>query len=98
MSGSILAGGHNLNLYGTVLVRRDKVCMTAEGGAVDMRAARIYRPLGSTKLADRPPDVCNQYIPGVRRVSACMSAYRRYLSPACRAVFYGGQKKKMRRR
>jgi hypothetical protein len=30
--------------------------------------------------------------------SACMSAYRRYLSPACRAVFYGGQKKKMRRR
>jgi hypothetical protein len=31
MSGSILAGGHNLNLNGTVLVRRDKVCMTAEG-------------------------------------------------------------------
>jgi hypothetical protein len=42
--------------------------------------------------------LCNQYIPDVQRVSACMSAYRRYLSPACRAVFYGGQKKKMRRR
>jgi hypothetical protein len=32
---------------------------------VGLRAAR---PLESTKLADRPPDVCNQYIPGVRRV------------------------------
>ena len=31
MSGSILVGGHKLNLSGTVLVRRDKVCMTAEG-------------------------------------------------------------------
>ena len=31
MSGSILADGHNLNLYGAVLVRRDKICTTAEG-------------------------------------------------------------------
>ena len=41
--------------------------------------------------------LCNQYIPDVQRVSACMSAYRRYLSPACRA-FYGGHRKKVRRR
>jgi hypothetical protein len=44
MSGSILADGHNLNLYGAVLVRRDKICTTAEGKTVGMRAARIYRP------------------------------------------------------
>jgi len=31
MSGSILADGHNLKLYGAVLVRRDKICTTAEG-------------------------------------------------------------------
>lgn len=42
--------------------------------------------------------LCNQYVPDVQRVSACMSHYRRYLSPACRAVFYGGQRKKLRRR
>jgi hypothetical protein len=27
-------------------------------------------------------------------VSACMSHYRRYLSPACRAAFAGGARKK----
>ena len=42
--------------------------------------------------------LCNQYIPDVQRVSSYMSHYRRYLSPACRAVFYGGQRKKLRRR
>jgi hypothetical protein len=30
-SGSIVADGHNLNLYGAVLVRHDKICTTAEG-------------------------------------------------------------------
>ena len=34
--------------------------------------------------------LCNQYVPDVQRVSACMSHYRRYLSPACRAAFGGG--------
>jgi hypothetical protein len=37
--------------------------------------------------------LCNQYVPEVQRVSACMSHYRRYLSSACRAVFRGGAKK-----
>ncbi len=41
--------------------------------------------------------LCNQYVPDVQRVSACMSHYRRYLSPACRAVFGGGGRKKLRR-
>ena len=42
--------------------------------------------------------LCNQYVPDVQRTSVCMSHYRRYLSPACRAVLYGGQRKKLRRR
>ena len=41
--------------------------------------------------------LCQQYIPDIDRVRACMSHYRRYLSPACRAVFEGGAKKKARR-
>src|SRR5262245_10415241 len=35
MSGSILADGHNLNLYGAVLVRRDKICKTTPARAID---------------------------------------------------------------
>jgi endonuclease YncB( thermonuclease family) len=31
MNGSILADGHNLNLYGVGLVRRDKICTAPEG-------------------------------------------------------------------
>ena len=40
--------------------------------------------------------LCQQYISDIGRVS--MSHYRRYLSPACRAVFDGGAKKKKARR
>src|SRR5262249_3023255 len=42
--------------------------------------------------------LCNQYVPDVQRTSVCMSHYRRYVSPACRAVLYGGRRKKLRRR
>ena len=38
--------------------------------------------------------LCQQYVPDVQRVSACMSLNRRYLSPACRAMYQGGAKKK----
>ena len=38
--------------------------------------------------------LCQQYISDIGRVRACMSHYRRYLSPACRAEFEGGAKKK----
>ena len=41
--------------------------------------------------------LCQQYISDIGRVRSCMSHYRRYLSPACRAVFDGGAKKKARR-
>jgi hypothetical protein len=40
---------------------------------------------------------CNQYVPDVQRVTACMAQHRRYLSPRCRAVFQGGAKTKVRR-
>jgi len=38
--------------------------------------------------------LCQQYIPDVGRVRQCMAHYRRYLSPACRAVFEGGARKR----
>jgi hypothetical protein len=38
--------------------------------------------------------LCQQYIPDVDRVRACMAHYRRYLSPRCRALFEGGAKKR----
>ena len=41
--------------------------------------------------------LCQQYISDIGRVRTCMSRYRRYLSPACRAEFEGGAKKKARR-
>jgi hypothetical protein len=41
--------------------------------------------------------LCQQYVSDISRVRACMSRYRRYLSPACRAMFEGGAKKKARR-
>ena len=41
--------------------------------------------------------LCQQYVSDIGRVRSCMSHYRRYLSPACRAVFEGGAKKKGRR-
>ena len=42
--------------------------------------------------------LCQQYISDIGRVRSCMSHYRRYLSPACRAVFDGGTKKKKKAR
>ena len=47
MSGSILADGHNLSLYGAVLLRRDKICTSAEGArwACGQRAFMALRSL-----------------------------------------------------
>jgi len=38
--------------------------------------------------------LCQQSLPDIDRVRACMAHYRRYLSPACRALFEGGAKKR----
>jgi hypothetical protein len=61
-------------------------------------AAQQWTPQQRAACEPDAMRLCNQYIPDVQRVSACMSAYRRYLNPACRAVLYGGQRKKLRRR
>jgi hypothetical protein len=36
--------------------------------------------------------LCQQYMPDIDRIRACMVHYRRYLSPACRAVFDRGRR------
>src|SRR5262249_17079266 len=41
--------------------------------------------------------LCQQYISDIGRVRSCRSPCPRHLSPACRAVFDGGAKKKARR-
>jgi hypothetical protein len=61
-------------------------------------AAQQWTPQQTRRLRTGCHAALQPVHPRRSRVSACMSAYRRYLSPACRAVFYGGQKKKMRRR
>ncbi len=59
-------------------------------------AAQQWTPQQRAACEPDAMRLCNQYVPDVQRVSACMSHYRRYLSPACRAVFYGGQRKPLR--
>jgi hypothetical protein len=36
--------------------------------------------------------LCQQYVPDVNRITACMSRHRSQLSPACRRYFSGGKK------
>ena len=66
--------------------------------AISPAAAQQWTPQQRAACEPDAMRLCNQYVPDVQRTSACMSHYRRYLSPACRAVFYGGQRKKLRRR
>jgi hypothetical protein len=51
-NGSILADGHNLDLYGAMLIRRDRICASVEGArwACGQRAYMALRAL----LAGRP--------------------------------------------
>ena len=51
-NGSIRADGHNLDLYGAVLIRRDRICTSAEGArwTCGQRAYMTLRAL----LAQRP--------------------------------------------
>jgi len=66
--------------------------------AISPAAAQQWTPKQRAACEPDAMRLCNQYVPDIQRTSACMSHYRRYLSPACRAVFYGGQRKKLRRR
>jgi len=65
--------------------------------AISPAAAQQWTPKQRAACEPDAMRLCNQYVPDVQRVSACMSHYRRYLSPACRAVFQGGAKKRVRR-
>jgi hypothetical protein len=65
--------------------------------AISPAAAQQWTPQQRAACEPDAMRLCNQYVPDVQLTSACMSHYRRYLSPACRAVFYGGQRKKLRR-
>ena len=38
--------------------------------------------------------LCGQYVPNVDQIVSCMSRNRRHLSPACRAVFDGGGRRR----
>ena len=51
-NGSIRADGHNLDLYGAVLIRRDRICTSAQGArwTCGQRAYMTLRAL----LAERP--------------------------------------------
>jgi hypothetical protein len=40
--------------------------------------------------------LCQQYLPDVNLITACLSRNRSKLSPACRVYFSGGKKKRSR--
>ena len=61
-------------------------------------AAQQWTPKQRAACEPDAMRLCNRYISDIQSVSDCMSHYRCYLSPACRAVLYGGPRKKMRRR
>jgi hypothetical protein len=60
-------------------------------------AAQEWTPRQRAACEPDAMRLCQQYVSDIGRVRASMSHYRRYLSPACRAVFEGGAKKKARR-
>ena len=60
-------------------------------------AAQQWTPQQRAACEPDAMRLCQQYISDIGRVRSCMSHYRRYLSPACRAVFERGAKKKAKR-
>jgi hypothetical protein len=70
--------------------------ITSMGCAAALAAALFVTPAaaqgaGQDKAAELcTPDVmrlCNEFVPDVDKITACMSKKRRELSPECRAVF-----------
>jgi hypothetical protein len=62
--------------------------------ASEPAAAQQWTPEQRAACEPDAMRLCQQYIPDIDRVRACMAHYRRYLSPACRALFEGGAKKR----
>src|SRR5215831_5455304 len=65
--------------------------------AISPGAAQQWTPKQRAACEPDSMRLCNQYVPDIQNVRDCMSHYRRYLSPACRAVFQGGAKRRVRR-
>jgi type II secretory pathway component PulL len=78
------------------LYRRSMMIVAALFGLtlMSLPAAAQGSPEQRAACQDDAMRLCNQYVPDVNRITACMSQKRRYLSPRCRAVFGGGAKKK----
>ena len=60
-------------------------------------AAQQWTPQQRAACEPDAMRLCQPYISDIGRVRAFMSHYRRYLSPASRAVFEGGAKKRRSR-
>jgi type II secretory pathway component PulL len=78
------------------LHRRSMMIVAALFGLtlMSLPAAAQGTPEQHAACQDDAMRLCNQYVPDVSRITACMSQKRRYLSARCRAVFGGGAKKK----
>jgi type II secretory pathway component PulL len=78
------------------LQRRSMMIVAALFGLtlMSLPAAAQGTPEQRAACQDDAMRLCNQYVPDVNRITACMSQKRRYLSARCRAVFSGGAKKK----
>jgi type II secretory pathway component PulL len=78
------------------LHRRSMMIVAALFGLtlMSLPAAAQGTPEQRAACQDDAMRLCNQYVPDVNRITACMSQKRRYLSARCRAVFGGGAKKK----
>jgi hypothetical protein len=57
-------------------------------------AAQQWSPEQRAACEPDATRLCQPYFPDVNRIRQCMAHYRRYLSPACRAVFEGGARKR----
>src|SRR6516165_2526528 len=77
----------------TEMVRSAKPLLPALTFASWPAIAQQWTPQQRAACEPDAMRLCQQYVSDIGRVRACMSHYRRYLSPACRAEFGGGAKK-----
>lgn len=83
------SGGQTLNLDGSVLMLRFGIVALLLGLAAPAMAQYSQSQASQEEQQACEPDVyrlCNDYVPDVDRIVACLNANRRALSPACRAV------------
>ena len=54
---------------------------------VPQSSAQSYDPKAAELCTDDAMRLCNEFVPDVDKITACMQKKRRQLSPACLAVF-----------